>query len=114
MLTGDPLSEGETLRAFQNVRFRAPKVAISHAIFESAVGDRESVRPQKCRNKREKPEVGGLRFRVFTGRLELVLKSNELKFELAHARPGSKQPGPENVKFTAIFQSQGLRLLGSS
>ena len=78
VLTGIPLSGGETLRAFQNVRFRARKVAISHAIFESAVGDRESVRPRKCRNKREKPEVGGLRFRVFTGRLELVLKSNEL------------------------------------
>ena len=114
VLTGDPLRGGESLRAFQNVRFRVRKVAISHAIFESAVGDRKAARPRKCRNKREKPEVGGLRFRVFTRRLSLVRKINELKFELAHARPGSKQPGPENLKFTGIFQSQGLRLLGSS
>lgn len=78
VLTGDPLRGGETLRAFQNVRFRARKIAISHAIFESAVGDRESARTQKCRKKREKPEVGGLRFRVFTGRLSLVRKMSEL------------------------------------
>lgn len=78
VLTGDPLRGGESLRAFQNVRFWARKVAISHAIFESGVGDRESVRVQKCRNKREKPEVCGLRFRVFTGRVSLVRKMSEL------------------------------------